>query len=136
MKTGHKHAKLAQQFWAEMEHDAEAWRNWEFLGAVSEKWIRFNGSCFDFLDHLEYRRKTETVTINGVELVAPVREALGFGQSYYAICFAYDGGCSLHVWSGDNADLCFLESNVVFLTAADANAYAQALINLGRKNED
>ena len=75
----------------------------------------------------DMRVKPDTVTINGHEVLAPLREAPICGTEYY---YASRSKTALkYVWAGSAMDYNFLDMGVVFLSKEDAAAYVKALFN-------
>lgn len=69
---------------------------------------------------------TPTITVNGVEIPEPVREAPDKGISYYVLDFRYD---SIHsyVWDDTKTDNYFLEHGYVHLTREGAEKQLEIL---------
>ena len=75
----------------------------------------------------DMRVKPDTVTINGHEVLAPLRSAPACGTEYY---HASRSKTALkYVWAGSAMDYNFLDMGVVFLSKEDAAAYVKALFN-------
>ena len=91
-----------------------------------------------FATGLEYRwkqPKKRTVTIDGVELVAPEVDAPANGADYYVE--SWDGEVMQPVWSVDLTDRRMLANGKVFLTHKDCQAMAafQRKQRLGQKSK-
>lgn len=89
MTQGHPHAKLAQQFWAEMEKDAGACKNWQFRSPLtSDGWTNITTTIPVFHYGLEYRRYAEIarmIRIGERWVPEPMREPPLRGTVYYAV---------------------------------------------------
>ena len=70
-----------------------------------------------------YSPKPCTITINGVELPEPMREALKDGDMYWFTCITEQGGVYETSWDGDPSDLLHLKRGNVFRTEAAAQAW-------------
>ena len=75
----------------------------------------------------EMRVKPDTVTINGCEVLAPLREAPACGTEYY--CASRSKTALKYVWAGSAMDYNFLDMGIVFLSKEDSAAYVKALFN-------
>lgn len=71
--------------------------------------------------------KKPTITINGIELVAPEREPLQDGDRYYRLAF---NEINSIIWDGGNIDNGYMEKGQIFLTKKDAEAMRDALKKL------
>jgi hypothetical protein len=76
-----------------------------------------------------YRVKPATITINGVEVPEPVREALEHGQEYWVVNPLNGGGFNGGVWDENNI-FCvnWLKRGLIHLTKESAEQHARALI--------
>jgi hypothetical protein len=95
---------------------------------------------FEYLsDELfEWRIKPETITINGHEVPAPVREPLENGQVYWQVSLGNDDMCFQYAWRGDySGDMLLLKRGLlkrglIHLTREAAIAHAEALLSFTR----
>lgn len=101
------------------------------------QFVEINGECFDCsgdealriissISHcpLEVRIKPKTITINGIEVPAPVTEPLENGQEYWS-CFYRD---EVMLWSGVPLDRLWLKHRSIHLTQESAEAHFEALV--------
>lgn len=81
---------------------------------------------------IEFRVKPETITINGIEVPAPMRVAPPKGETYWFVCFSSGGGPYGHTtptrWAGDRYELDRLKQARCHLTQEGAQQHARALI--------
>ena len=75
----------------------------------------------------DMRVKPDTVTINGYEVLAPLREAPICGTEYYPA--SRSKAALKFIWANSVMDYNFLDMGVVFLSKEDAAAYVKALFN-------
>jgi len=122
-KKGHPHAVIAQQFWAEMAEDDQAYLNWE---------VEHNGGVYPLSDLPvfrpvnTYRKKKRKITINGVEINAPEVEKPHDGATYYVPSLSViDKYETLH-WKNDSYDYRVFNRGLVFLNKEDAIAMTEA----------
>lgn len=75
MKTPHKHAQLALQYWKEAAEDSEAHKNWEFRSPENNdgQWTSITMDP-RFRPEFEYRRKPRTIRIGDRDVPEPLRE--------------------------------------------------------------
>jgi len=126
--TPHPHAKLAQQFWAEMEHDCTAYRNWQARSNDAETWSDCDGPP-SFAKYNQYRRKPSVIIINGIEVPEPCREPLEKGQDYFRPSLSVDPWAKKNMWCNDEFDKAWLDAGCVHLTKEAAILHAQALLS-------
>lgn len=82
----------------------------------------------------QYRIKPEIVTIAGITIGAPYREAPPIGTVYY-VPAAFDGTYFRRKWCGDSNDRLALEASLCFKSAADVVAAQKAFFKLMRGAE-
>lgn len=69
----HIHADLMKQYWQDAMETDKPWERWECMPCAIDPWISI---VYTPLWHPRnaYRRKPQTVTINGFEVPAPLKE--------------------------------------------------------------
>lgn len=88
----------------------------------------FSGFNLDALDTPSpYRIQQATITINGVEVPEPLREAPKVGTPYYVPSVLL-AGAGQNFWKNDSHDRDLLRRGIVHLTREAADAHACALI--------
>jgi len=78
--------------------------------------------------YAEFRIKPATITINGHEVLAPVREPLEIGQTYWVVSIGDSRMTYTQTWDDDAIDYMRLERNLIHLTQKAAIAHAEALL--------
>lgn len=90
-------------------------------------WTHINTCHPEFLDTWVYRwkpAKKRTVTIDGVELVAPEVDAPTYGDTYF--CENWHGDFEEETWRDTSSDESALVNSKVFLTREDCQAMSDA----------
>lgn len=123
---GHKHAELMALYAQDAMESETPWERWEY---------QYNDLAWDSLDDnplwdndVQYRRKPQTININGFEVPEPLREPLKRGDSYYT-CRVPGGGDAEYTWFNDETDTKWLDLGVIHLTKEAANLHRQALLS-------
>lgn len=81
----------------------------------------------------DYKIKPKTITVNGFEILAPVRVELNDNEYYYIPSptnFNKDVFSECFVWDSDNSDKMFLERGLIHLTKENATAHAKAMLGI------
>ena len=132
MKAPHPHA-AAMLLYAEDAADTDApWERWEFKCSDNG----FN-TCLkhpEWNDHFEYRRKPQTITVNGVEVPEPMRKEPKKTQHYY---LAYPISKNMYAqfdWAGTKADKLWFEKGLIHHTREAAIAHTKALLLPSQRN--
>lgn len=81
-----------------------------------------------FCESKEYRIKPKTITINGVECPAPMREMPGIGSVCYAVELKVDGGVFVLRFGGLSSEIRLLSTGLLFNTEQGAKAAYEAMI--------
>ena len=119
-----KHAKQYAKDWSENDRP---WELWECTHISS-------GEILPLIDHpkweahCNYRRKKQTININGYEVPEPERVQPEIGVEYFTLTV---GSSSVHkyVWDGDHVDIECLNQGVVHLTSDAAKLHLKALLS-------
>lgn len=113
-----------------METD-RPWERWECSnGGHDWESFEFNHPAWS-LD-FQYRRKPATITINGIEVPEPMREAPDMGSLYWLVTNLSDDPVELP-WLDDMDDRKWLAAGLIHATQEAAEANRQALLSLTRK---
>src|SRR5699024_8688508 len=128
----HPHADNMALYVEDARETPKPWLRWQLRYKLGGKWE----DCYthpDWSPFWEYRRKPaiKTHVVNGYELTAPETEPLAHGQEYYVADPNANALHSERKWE-DWSDFhrCFLERNLVFLTAQDVEETAMAMRHL------
>jgi len=136
----HKHAYLMMLYAQDAMETDKPWERWEFRHKNNNptSWQYFNSTTSPgWLDNVEYRRKPQTININGFEVPEPVRVALKYEQEYYSVSdFMRADDCTPYQWEGDEVDFRFLKCGLIHLTKEAAEQHANALLSFTKKNEE
>lgn len=109
-----------------METD-KPWERWECKDDDETKWC-------GLVDHpawdlsTNYRRKPQTILVNGIEVPEPVRKPLKESESYWIAVPTNPRKALSTVWLDDEDDEYFLHSGLVHLTKEAAVLHAEAML--------
>jgi len=125
---GHPAAEQFRMIADEAAVNPRPWKAFEYRDVIS-MWT----PCPDIQTALlsaaqeRLRRKPRTVTVNGIEVPAPMREAPKMGTIYWTITAAYPDGVLKKSWGNSPMDLRRLNAGFVWATEADARAAFEAI---------
>jgi len=123
-----KHAKLIEQYAKDWAENDKPWKLWECTHISS-------GEILPLIDHpkweahCNYRRKKQTININGYEVPEPECEELVIGTKYFtplSIIHYCNKGFS---WIGDKIDEDFLKQGIIHLSYDAAKLHRNALLS-------
>jgi hypothetical protein len=118
----HPHADSMIQYHQCSERDKQRWQY-----AYRDTWLDCNGEP-DWYEHtLAFRLKPETITINGKEYNAPLRDSKGIdGEYVYLDLNSSDFFASISDWDNDFCDNKRLNAGLIFSSSEDCQAVANA----------
>lgn len=123
-----KHAALAAIYAQQMAEMDEPWLLWEGKPEVCEKFVAM-GYHFIFEDTWDFRLKTKTLSINGLDVPEPMREKPEIGTKYWYIETSSDALCDWTTWQDDESDNRHLRLGDCHLTRDNCIAHAKALFS-------
>ena len=103
------------------------WQLWEVLSPNELEWqpLTTHPGWYDFA---EYRRKVETVKVNGVEICAGISKAPAQGTTYYHIDTTNLNGVSPKRWCDDSLDQHILYHGLAHTSWEAAKHHWKALV--------
>ena len=127
MCKGHVHAELMKQYAEDAAVMERPWENWQ---ANSGNGWTSTADHPKWWTTASYRRKPNTVMVNGFEVVAPVKLALKDCEAYY--CATPDTECWYGTarWRNDSDDKRWFTRGLIFLKREHAIAYAKAMCGI------
>lgn len=131
----HIHAELMLQYAQDAMETDKPWERWEFFSHIREVWVRL-GSSPCWFTNAQYRRKKETIVINGIEVPKPVDKSLRNGQEYLLVDILSDDLTLCLYWHGDVEDKRYLERGLIHLDEESAIIHAKALLSFTTKDTD
>lgn len=78
-------------------------------------------------DWYEVRIKPDVIVVNGIEVPAPEKVALGHGENYYLACPNREDGWVQSRWRGDDEDRLLLRLQILHRTPEAAGAHGKAM---------
>jgi hypothetical protein len=129
----HIHAELMIEYAKDAMETDKPWERWEFN--VDHKWESFRHAHPLWEDDTQYRRKPQTININGHEVPEPYRGEMKEYQPYYTPDL-FDCGDDYwenyhdRQWQNDIYDNVAMKNGLVHLTEAAAIKHAEALLSL------
>lgn len=124
----HPHGDLAAEYLVDAKKYVNPWLLWEVEDPNrSGRWLQ----CLippTWFSSLNYRRKPETIGINGIDVPKPRIAGLFFGQSYFTPNLV-TGAAKADIWTGSKQDIIFLRNGLVHDTYEAASLHAQALLS-------
>lgn len=110
-QVGHVHAELMAQYAEDAKTHAEPWELWQIKDDDGVWW-----DCNAhprWANATEYRHKTKTHIVNGVE-IPDLRESPEYGDGYYLASTSAVNLTSPHTFVGDSTDMLWLERGLVY----------------------
>ena len=128
--TKHVHAELMMQYAQDAMETDEPWERWEH----NHKGVWYPLSYHPcWIKVVEYRRKPQTININGFGVPEPERKPLERGQSYYIPSL---NTISCNIWVDSEFDRNALETGSVHLTLEAAEIHNKALLSFTAKGDE
>ena len=123
-----KRAKLIEQYAKDWSENDRPWELWETDRVAADGvWNTLMGHPA-WSDKCNYRRKKQTININGYEVPEPERVQPEIGVEYFTPMAGY-GDIEKHKWEGDGVDIKWLNQGVVHLTSDAAKLHLKALLS-------
>ena len=129
MKLKHKHAELMMEYAKDAMETAEPWLRWEVYSIIDNDWRPFTFYHPFWFSETQYRRKPQTININGHEVPKPYRGEMQYGQSYYVTELETSELCTQLSWNEDLWDQSAMERGIIHLTKEAAIKHAEALLS-------
>ena len=126
MNQPHPHAASMLLYAQDAAETDKPWERWEFKVGVNG----FRG-CLkhpEWREDFEYRRKPKTITLNGIEVPEPIREAPKIGETFFLVDLASHTLATDYSWTNHRYANEWLNKGLVHLTEEAAIAYAKALL--------
>lgn len=128
----HPHAESMLLYAQDAMETDKPWERWEVKHADRESWLNVGGHPAWKPDY-DYRRKPQTILVNGIEVPEPVREELEDWQRHWIVDITQDDLVQLQQWTNGHLDARFLKRGLIHLTEENARKHAEALLSFTRK---
>lgn len=123
----HIHAALMLQYAQDAQETETPWERWQSgLGSI---WIDCEKDTFLFDSGMEYRRKPETIDINGYKVPKPMRVAPKRGTTYYVASLELEDLVTRYRWDDYSEEKYLLAAGLCHLTKEAATKHAEALLS-------
>ena len=132
MNQPHPHAASMLLYAQDAAETDKPWERWEYKAGVTG----FEG-CLEHPEwnaDFKYRRKLKTITVNGIEVPEPAREAPKMGEKFFLINLASSTLVDDYWWSNHPFDNQWLSKGLVHLTEEAALAHSKALLAPSQRN--
>ena len=131
--TKHKHADLMLLYAQDALETDKPWTRWEML--VHDKWAVLTSNP-TWHEALEYRRKPQTILVNGIEVPKPETRAPKYDTLYWVPDLKSKSFFDCFTWCNDDVDFRHLERRIVHLNNEAAAAHGKALTKYRENNDE
>jgi hypothetical protein len=129
-KTPHPHAQSMKLYAEDAAETDKPWERWEFRYPTrTQEWSALNSDIY-WVRSFEYRRKPQTITVNGREVPAPYYGPLKENVAYYGASPASKAYFICLYTSGNYAPNEVQERGILHLTKEAAAAHAKAMLGV------
>ena len=132
MSNPHQHAASMLLYAQDAAETDKPWERWEYnLGDTGFK------GCFkhpEWNANFKYRRKPKTITVNGIEVPEPAREAPKMGEKFFLVDLISPTLVDDYLWANYKYDNEWLNKGLVHLTEEAALAHSKALLAPSQRN--
>lgn len=132
-QKGHPHAKSMLLYAQDALEIDKPWEMWEVKRVDRDNWLNMSGHPAWIPDY-KYRRKSQTILVNGIEVPEPVRKPLKEAETYWLAVPTSPHRAISAVWLNDNNDKYFLRSGLMHLTKESAVLHAEAMLKPSTNN--
>ena len=123
----HKHAELMVEYAKDAMEINEPWLRWQFYSKTFGRWIDCHAVAPSWYEQTEYRRKPQTININGHEVPKPYRGEMCEGQIYYIPLLGLGSKFMRASWCHKDYDQNHITAGLVHLNKEAAIIHAEAL---------
>jgi hypothetical protein len=124
----HKYADFMLQYAQDAQETDTPWERWEFEDFVGD-WVSCSIKTKMFNRCFKFRRKPETIDINGFKVPKPMRVAPPVGTPYFCIS-SIDTNIAIPTkWMDTDGDRRVLSRGICHLTESAAVKHAEALLS-------
>lgn len=127
--TPHPHAALMAEYAKDAAETSTPWERWEVRTPASEYWVAAVAHPEWNTNH-EYRRKPQTITVNGFTVPKPMATAPARRASYYLASLTRSDYYFADNWSDTTYENLLLERGLIHATQEAAIAHAKAMLGI------
>lgn len=126
-QKGHPHAESMLLYAQDALETDKPWERWEVKRADRENWLNMSNHPAWISDY-NYRRKPQTILVNGIEVPEPVRKPLKESETYWLAVPTNRNRAVSIVWIDDKDDEYALQCGLIHLTKEAAVLHAEAML--------
>lgn len=131
----HPHAELMMQFAQDAMETDKPWELWE-VHEVSHGYWRTMTEDEQMLSLKVYRRKPQTIKVNGFDVPAPVKSELENDTVYFVPCFSNLDFVTCLRWNGIPYEMRMLSRGLIHLTKEAAIAHGKAMCGIDPESKE
>ena len=124
----HIHAELMALYAQDAMETETPWERWEYFD--NQVWRPLRTVYPLWFTNTQYRRKPQTININGHEVPEPYRGEMVEGQHYYRTTLTTLTSCWKEVWLNNEFDHHHMKYGLLHLTEEAAIKHAEALLSI------
>jgi len=125
----HPHAELMAQYAQDAKETDKPWERWERFSEMFCKWVPLKEPT-SFDTDVKYRRKPQTININGYEVPEPAGNTLPSGYAYWIVTPSLEIPVIREVWDNElEIHSIRLKRGLVHTTREAAELHAKALLS-------
>ena len=132
MNQPHPHAASMLLYAQDAAETDKPWERWEYKPGVTgfKECLKHPEWNADF----KYRRKPKTITVNGIEVPEPAREAPKMGEKFFVVTLTSPTLVNDYLWTTHRYNTQWLSKGLVHLTEEAAIAHAKAMLAPSQRN--
>lgn len=125
--TPHPHAALMAEYAKDAAETSTPWERWE---------TKYGSEWANLPDHprwnyeASYRRKPQTITVNGFTVPKPLWATPARLANYYLACPSHQDYCVSYDWTNTSYEKLLLERGLIHATQEAAIAHAKAMLGI------
>jgi hypothetical protein len=124
----HIHAELMMQYAKDAMETDKPWERWEYK-SDSPHWLTCHSITPSWFESVKYRRKAQTININGHEVPEPYRGEMKIGQTYYIPRLGCGSKYDIITWDNNGHDHRYRFKGLLHLTIEAAFKHTEALLS-------
>lgn len=133
-QKGHPHAESMLLYAQDAAETNKPWERWEYsVSGTDTDWYGLTVNPL-WEPSVSYRRKLQTISVNGIEVPEPVRKPLKESETYWLAVPTNRNRAVSIVWIDDKDDEYVLQCGLIHLTKEAAVLHAEAMLKPSKNN--